>query len=348
MKALTLVENGRLEIQSHTTPESLTPDSCLVSIAAAGVCGSDIPRGFQNGAYHYPLVMGHELSGIIEESPSGSPYKRGDLVAIFPLLHDSSEPINQIGEYALSKNYDYFGSRRDGGFQEFLSVPEFNLVPVPEGVSPIHASMTEPCAVAYHAVAKTSIRAGMSAAVIGGGPIGNMAAQWLRMQGCRPVIVSEPDERKRIITKDMGLNVVDPKIIDPVQAIRELTGGGADIVIEACGLPVTFRQALASAGLFGQVVFMGNIHGDFSLSETEFSAMLRREITIYTTWNSKVAPRGKDEWTRVLAAMKDDLVLDPLISHRILLEDGPEILTSMYDKSLWYNKVLFVNGDSKS
>jgi L-iditol 2-dehydrogenase len=346
MKALTLIENGRLELQSHPTPEPMTPDSCLVRIAAAGVCGSDIPRGFQNGAYHYPLVMGHELSGIIEEAPSGSRHSPGDLVAIFPLLHDPSESINQIGEYALSKNYDYFGSRRDGGFQEFLSVPDFNLIPVPDGVNPAHAAMTEPCAVAYHAVAKTRIQAGMSAAVIGGGPIGNMAAQWLRMQGCRPVIVSEPDEKKRSIAENMGLNVIDPKLIDPAEAIREATGGGADIVIEACGLPVTFRQALASAGLFGQVVFMGNIHGDFTLSESEFSAMLRREITIHTTWNSKVTPRGKDEWTRVLAAMKNDLDLDPLVSHRIPLEQGPEILTAMFEKKLWYNKVLFVDGES--
>lgn len=348
MKALTLIENSRLELQSHPTPESMSPDSCLVRIAAAGVCGSDITRGFQNGAYHYPLVMGHEISGFIEESPPGSPYSPGDAVAIFPLLPDSSESINQIGEYALSKNYDYFGSRRDGGFQEYLSVPEFNLIPVPEGVDPIYAAMTEPCAVAYHAVAKAGIKAGMSAAVIGGGPIGNMAAQWLRIHGCRPVIVSEPDEKKRSIAQTMGLNVVDPKLTDPVQVIREATDGGVDIVVEACGLPVTFRQALASAGLFGQVVFMGNIHGEFSLSESEFSAMLRREITIHTTWNSKVAPRGKDEWTLVLAAMRDDLDLDPLISHRISLDEGPEILTAMFEKSLWYNKVFFVNSVSSS
>ena len=344
MKTLSLLANGRLEILNTPAPEPLTPDSSLVRILAAGVCGSDIPRGFQNGAYNYPLVMGHELSAVVEDPAPGSAFSKGDLVAIFPLLPDMSESINQIGEYALSKNYDYFGSRRDGGFQEYLSVPEFNLIPVPDGVDPAHASMTEPCAVAYHAVDKPDISPGMSAAVIGGGPIGNMAAQWLRMRGCRPVIVSEPDEKKRIIAEDMGFSVIDPIAENPAEVIRELTGGGADVVIEACGLPLTFRQALGSASLFGQVVFMGNIHGEFILTEPEFSAMLRREITIHTTWNSKVAPRGRDEWTRVLAAMQNDLTLEPLISHRISLDEGPEVLKAMFEKTLWYNKVIFTDG----
>ncbi|RKX81810.1 MAG: galactitol-1-phosphate 5-dehydrogenase [Spirochaetes bacterium] len=343
MKALTLIANGQLEVLNSSSPEPLTPDSSLVRIRAAGVCGSDIPRGFQSGAYQYPLVMGHELSGIVEEPAPGSAYSAGDLVAIFPLLPDMSESINQIGEYALSKNYDYFGSRRDGGFQEYLSVPEFNLIPVPQGVDPAHASMTEPCAVAYHAVDKPDISPGMSAAVIGGGPIGNMAAQWLRIRGCRPVIVSEPDEQKRDIAENMGFSVIDPITKNPVEVIQELTGGGADVVVEACGLPLTFRQALGSTGLFGQVVFMGNIHGDFTLSEPEFSAMLRREITIHTTWNSKVAPRGRDEWTRVLAAMQNELDLEPLISHRIGLDEGPELLESMFKRTLWYNKVIFTD-----
>ena len=96
MKALTLIENGRLELQSHPTPEPMTPDSCLVRIAAAGVCGSDIPRGFQNGAYHYPLVMGHELSGIIEEARIGHAFEESlpfvSLLVIFfvivGMIHD--------------------------------------------------------------------------------------------------------------------------------------------------------------------------------------------------------------------------------------------------------------------
>lgn len=346
MKSLVLVENGLLKVTEREAPARpastrQTPDWVLVRVAASGICGSDIPRAFDNGAYHYPLVMGHEFSGIVEESFQKSAFRSGDRVAIFPLIPNPDETINQIGEYALAREYDYFGSRRDGGFQELLWVPEFNLLRVPDNVRLDHAALTEPCAVALHAASRPSIRPGMSAAVIGGGPIGNMVAQWLRISGCRPVVVSEPDERKRTIADEMGFTTVDPSAVDPVEAIRDLTSGGADIAVEACGLPVTFRQTIAVAGLFGQVVFLGNIHGDFALGETEFSSVLRRELTIYGTWNSKAAPRGADEWTRVLSFLGGELSVDPLISHRISWDEGPATFDAIHAGEGWFNKVLF-------
>ena len=355
MKALVLTANGTLTVEDRPAParpEPERPDAgwILVRVAAAGICGSDIPRAFDGGAYRYPLVMGHEFAGVVEEAPAGSAFAAGARVAVFPLIPNPAETVNQVGEYAVARNYDYFGSRRDGGFQELLWVPEFNLVQVPDGVDLVHAALTEPAAVAYHAANRPAVRVGMSAAVIGGGPIGNMAAQWLRMRGCRPVIVSEPDARKREIAAAMGFTTVDPAAGDPVEAIRTLTGGGsgtggADVTVEACGLPVTFRQAIAAAGLFGQVVFLGNIHGEFTLPEAMFSSILRRELTMYGTWNSKVTPRGSDEWTRVLAAMGTELQLEPLISHRVSLDDGPAMFRAMHEKSEWVNKAMFVNAD---
>jgi L-iditol 2-dehydrogenase len=341
MKSLVLVENGLMEVHEIPLPERPAADWVLVRIAASGICGSDIPRAFDNGAYHYPLVMGHEFAGIVEESFDGSTFGPGCRVAVFPLIPNPEETINQIGEYAVGRTYDYFGSRRDGGFQELVWVPEFSLLPVPDAARLDHAAMTEPCAVALHAASRPTIRPGMSAAVIGGGPIGNMVAQWLRINGCRPVIVSEPDPGKRAIAKDMGFETIDPVAVNPVEAIHELSGGGADIAVEACGLPVTFRQTVAAAGLFGQVVFLGNIHGDFSLAEAEFSSVLRRELTIYGTWNSKVTPRGSDEWTRVLSFLGHEMDVDPLISHRISWDDGPSVFKSIHEKNGWFNKVLF-------
>ena len=348
MKSLVLVENGLLKVterEAPTRPASTpqAPDWVLVRVAASGICGSDIPRAFDGGAYGYPLVMGHEFSGVVVESFPGSAFSPDDRVTVFPLIPNPDETINQIGEYALGRSYDYFGSRRDGGFQELLWVPEFNLLPIPDSVQLDHAALTEPCAVALHAASRPSIRSGMSATVIGGGPIGNMVAQWLRISGCRPVVVSEPDEKKRAIADEMGFTTVDPSAVDPVEAIRELTSGGADVAVEACGLPVTFRQTIGVAALFGQVVFLGNIHGDFALPELEFSTVLRRELTMYGTWNSKVTPRGSDEWTKVLSFMAGEMLIEPLISHRITWDEGPATFTAIHEQRGWYNKVLFTD-----
>ena len=340
MNALVLTENGRLEVEERPRPAPTSDAPVVVRVAFAGVCGSDIPRAFNAGAYHYPLVMGHEFSATVAEAPSGSTWQEGDRVAVYPLIPDMSEPVNEIGEYAVSSGYDYYGSRRDGAFQGYLAVPEFTLFRVPDAV-PLHAAaMTEPCAVAYHAAARPQIQAGATAAVLGGGPIGLMVAQWLRLRGCAPVIVSEPDRRKRLIAQELGFATVDADA-DPVEAIRELTSGGAEIVVEAAGLPVTYRQAIAAAGLFGQVVFLGNIHGTFALEEREFSSILRRELTILGTWNSRITPRGGDEWTRVLTALEQRIQVLPLISHIVPLAQGPEMLRAMHERSRWFNKVIF-------
>lgn len=350
MKALVLRSNGLLEIEQRTVAGPPESDSVLIRVAAAGICGSDIPRAFHQGAYHYPLVMGHEFSGVVAETSRDGSVQAGSRVAVYPLIPNPDEAITRIGEYAVSNRYDYFGSRRDGAFQELLYVPASNLFGIPDEVDLEEAAMTEPAAVAYHAVNRPTIEAGMSAAVFGGGPIGNLAAQWLRLRGCDPVIVSEPDQKKRTIALEMGFTVIDPTEQRPIEHLRrhmnQEMGGGADICVEACGLPITFQQAIESVALFGQVVFLGNISDTLELSKPLVSSMLRRELTLYGVWNSKPEPRGSDEWSRVIAALAcRKLHIERLISHRIPLEEGPKVFQEMHERTGWFNKVLFVDRD---
>lgn len=341
MKSVVLISNGNLELEERSLPESIGENSILVKVAAAGVCGSDIPRAFLGGAYHYPLVLGHELSGVVEEPNGSDTFSRGDRVVIFPLIPDPSDPFVQIGELAVSSGYDYFGSRRDGGFQEYLRVPPENLLRIPEGVDLLEAAMTEPAAVALHGVSKLRIPVSSTALVIGGGPIGLMVAQWLRIRGATEVIVAEPDDRKRPLAEALGFETIDPKEEETVEAVRERTGGrGAESVVEACGLPLTFRQALNGAATFGEVVFLGNIHGSLELTEKEVSSILRRELTIHGTWNSKITPAGRSEWDEVLRRLRGELQVSPLISHTPSLEETPQLLRGMFEKSFWFNKVI--------
>ena len=346
MKALVLKANADLQLENRPIPYEPEKGTLLVKIAACGICGSDIPRGFQNGAYFHPLVMGHEFSGIVEEEVLGSKFNKGDRVAVFPLIPtDISETAYQSGNYALCKSYDYFGSRRDGAFQEYLRIPEFNLFKIPDHVDLIHASMTEPAAVALHGVRKLHIEKGDSGLVIGGGPIGNMTAQWLRILGCKEVIVVDIDPEKLRIARDMDFITINSSEKDPVEEVMNMTGGkGIQRIVEACGLPVTLLQAIESASTFGEVVFMGNIHGEFKISEKEFSSILRRELSIYGTWNSKIEPRGIDDWSTVLENLDKNLIVEPLISDLVTLDEGPEIFNSILNKKRFHNKVIFKIG----
>lgn len=343
MKSLVLENNQNLVLHTDADiPKAIAENSILVKVAACGICGSDIKRGFGNGAYHYPLVMGHEFSAFVAEDASDGTYKRGDRVAVFPLVPTNiNEPAYQTGDYAQLKEYNYFGSRCDGAFAEYLSVPIKNLFRVPEHVDMVHASMTEPAAVALHGVRKMHITAGDFGVVIGAGPIGNMTAQWLKIHGCKDVAIIDIDEKKLKIAQDMGFIAINSVEKDAVEEVFKLTNNrGANRVVEACGLPQTFLQALNIASRNGEVVFMGNIIGEFKIGEKDFSSILRREITIYGTWNSKTVPTGNDDWSTVLNYMDKEFQVAPLISDIVPIEQGKEIFDSIVEKRKFHNKVI--------
>jgi L-iditol 2-dehydrogenase/galactitol-1-phosphate 5-dehydrogenase len=341
MKALVLEQDKILAFKDVSVPARPGPEWALVRVRHAGICSSDFHRGFEGGAYHYPLIMGHEFSGTLEEPGSIGRFSIGERVTVFPLIPCKRCAPCQTGDYAQCVDYDYIGSRRDGAFAELVWAPEANLLRIPDSVNLRDAALTEPCAVALHGVGKLSIRPGDRGAVFGAGPIGNMAAQWLRVRGCSEVFVVDIDDRKLEIARSMGLVPIDARLGNPVQEIRERTGGGAERVVEAVGLGETFLQTLQAAARGGEVLFMGNIRGRFVIGEEDFSSILRRELTIRGTWNSRVVPEGRNEWTVTLEQLGRGIQVAPLVSHTPQLSEGPEIFRRALAKTEFFNKVVF-------
>lgn len=342
MNALVLEENGRLTYKDTPLPECPGDRWTLVKVAASGICGSDIHRGFGGGAYHHPLIMGHEFSGLVEDPCSGSAFKKGDRVTVFPLIPCHICVPCQTGDYAQCLDYDYLGSRRDGAFAEYVYAPEENLVLLPDHVDILHAALTEPCAVALHGANKFSFKPGASAAVFGAGAIGNMVAQWLRIRGAGKIMIVDIDREKLDLAEQMGFIPIDAGDADPVGTISGFTSGnGADCVVEAVGLPKTFLQAVQSAARFGEVVFLGNIEGEFRIGEKDFSHILRKEIRIFGTWNSRFAPSGHNEWTAVLDYMDRGMDVGSLISHTPYLSEGVDMFRRMVEKTETISRVVF-------
>ena len=149
----------------------------LVQVKASGICSSDIPRIFTNGTYHFPTIPGHEFSGVVAAYGEGVPEERvGKRVGIFPLIPCRTCPQCRQKKYEMCEHYDYLGSRRDGGFAEYVAVPDWNLMELPENVSFREAAMLEPLSVALHAVKRSGVKPGDTAAVIGTGMIGFASA----------------------------------------------------------------------------------------------------------------------------------------------------------------------------
>ena len=178
--------------------------------------------------------------------------------------------------------------------------------------------------------------------VYGGGFIGNVVAQWMRIRGAREIIIVDVDDRKLKISEDMRFIPLDSRKEDPVESVLSYTNeSGADFAVEACGLPLTFLQCIKSVRDFGEVIFMGNITGTFQIGVKDFSNLLRKEIKIHGTWNSKIIPKGRDDWSTVLKYMDRELQVAALISHMPRLSEGKEIFDRLDKKEEFFNRVVF-------
>ncbi len=345
MRALVLHGIGDLRVEEVPRPVPAQGE-VLVRVACCGVCGSDVPRVFVKGTYRFPTICGHEFAGTIEAcGPGVAGYRPGERVAVFPLLWCGRCPACERGAFAMCSDYDYYGSRRDGAFAEFVAVPVRNLLRVPEEVSLEAAAMTEPAAVALHAVRRAGgCLAGQTAAIFGAGPIGLLAAQWARRIGAERVILFDVVAEKLDLARRLGFDLAfDPNACDAVETVRSLTAGwGAELCVEAAGVPATLRQAIAAARASGRVVLLGNPSADVTLPAALISQAMRRELDLLGVWNSSFSPAGNtDDWHAVLsAAATGRLRLEPLVTHRVRLEEAPAALAMMRDRTEFFAKVL--------
>jgi L-iditol 2-dehydrogenase len=327
MKAVVLHAVNDLRYEDVPTPP-LAPGHVKVRVGFCGVCGSDIPRIFTKGTYHFPTICGHEFAGTIEQVAADvTGFKSGDRVAVFPLLWCGKCPACAEGKYVQCENYDYFGSRRDGAFAEYLVAPVRNLLKVPAGVSLEEAAMTEPVAVARHALRRVAPSlTGKSVAIFGAGPIGLIVAQWARAMGAASILLSELIPQKLEMARRMGFQTGKPE--------------AADIAVDAAGAPAALLAAMRVARR--AVVLLGNPAGDLQLPAALWSQLMRREVTLYGTWNSDYSVTGTaDDWHAALAAMAaKQLDSQPLISHRVSLTGAIAALRMMKDGKEFYSKVL--------
>lgn len=323
----------------------------LIRIMASGVCGSDIARVFVKGTYHFPTIPGHEFAGKIVETGEGVDVDLiGRKTTVFPLRPCMNCPACQIGEYAQCQNYNYFGSRCDGGFAEYIAVPVWNLVLIPDCVSFEEAAMTEPAAVAIHALRQAGIEIGDQVLIMGAGPIGLMLGKWAQICGAQKVMLIDIDDEKIAFARKQGFKYVcNSSKTDPDEWVHELTKNrGADLAVEGTGVSAGLEQCLKSTRVFGRIVAMGNPAGQMKLSQTAYWELLRKQLTIKGTWNSNYVSLPKNDWSLTIQMMENkSLDVRPFITHRLKLDKIPDALCMMRDHTHFYNKVMYVEEEKQ-
>ncbi len=331
MNAAVLHAVGDLRYGTVPMPER-KPGEVLLKIMACGVCGSDIPRVFEKGTYRFPTIPGHEFAGLVIEADECDRELVGKKAAVFPLLPCRKCAACEIGEYASCSDYDYYGSRRDGGFAEYISVDKRNLVMVPDTLSYACASLCEPGAVARAAVRRMDVQLGDTAVVYGAGPIGLIAAQWIREAGAGCVRVVDISPEKIEFAEKFGFLPYDEK-----------HDGKADCVLEGTGASPALNNAILSLKSHGRLVLMGNPAKDMTIAQSTYSQILRKEISLRGTWNSSYN-QSVNDWAETIKAMSSGKIkFEELITHRYPLAKTAEALEMMRSRQVFYTKVTIIN-----
>ena len=308
----------------------------IVQVKAAGICSSDIARVFTKGTYHFPTIPGHEFSGVVcSVGDGGDSGWIGKRVGVFPLIPCRECPQCAEKHYEMCAHYDYLGSRRDGGFAEYVAVPVWNMVSLPDSVSYVSAAMLEPLVVALHAIKRGNLKEKDSVAIIGTGMIGMSAGQWAYKFGAKSVTVIARNEAKREIALKCGL--------DYLVHAQEEDMGQYDFVLEAVGSPESVEMAIRVAAPGGTVLLMGNPSGDIPLSQDVYWRVLRKQLTLKGTWNSSYDGINPSDWTEAVHAIyKKAVNVEVLVSHQFPQERLMDGLLLMSEHKEPYCKVMTI------
>ena len=341
MKAARLHAIGDFRADTVAVPQ-VHGEELLVRVGACGICGSDIPRIFDHGTSNqkYPMVIGHEFSGtVVAVGEKADPALIGKRGAIFPLIPCRSCDMCQIGKYVMCSDYDYLGSRRDGGFAEYVVVPSaWIFIPSENPETPMEAlCMTEPACVAQHAIRQSDLHAGEGIVIFGAGAIGILAARWAKIFGAGQIMLVDVDDSKVQFAQERGFYAINSRKEDPAKAFRAWNGGkDADVAIEGTGFGNALEGCIAVAKPMGRIVLLGNPgQAQTTISQKSHSNILRKELRICGTWNSNYSPFPINEWHYTVSLMDRGLLqTTDLITHRSTVDTLPALCSQIKNREV--------------
>ncbi len=338
MKTAAFVQPGVMELRDAPEPEP-GAGQVVVAVSHCGICGSDLHEYAAEGpsmraAGVFQAVMGHEFTGAVSALGEGvDGLREGDTVVVHPgatcgtCWHCTHGAANvcarQIGT----------GYMVPGAYAERCLVQASQCLTIPGEDWFERASLTEPFAVALRAVNRGEMKPGETVFIAGGGPIGLLALIAARRKGAGTVIVSEPAASRRELALKLGAD----HVIDTAQPaslkVRELTGGmGADLSIEAVGIPPTMDDALAATRRAGRIVIAGSFDLPYTIGLLN---LIVQEQSIVATFGYV------EEFTEARDLIcSGEVDVSPLISRTVGLDDLPQTFADMTRSRDDYQKVL--------
>jgi 2-desacetyl-2-hydroxyethyl bacteriochlorophyllide A dehydrogenase len=313
-----------LQPQERPRPER-APGEVLLRVKRVGVCGTDlhIYTGTQP-FLSYPRVMGHELSGLVEQADADSGLVPGDAVYVMPYLSCGHCVACRQGKTNCCVHIQVLGVHRDGAFAEYLAVPRA-FVHKADGITLDQAAMLEFLAIGAHAVRRGDVGAGQRVLVVGAGPIGLAATIFASLRGAQVTVIDGRRDRLDFARKQIDVAAVVPLGDGDEAELARLTGGEFfDVVFDATGNPQAMERGLRFVAHGGRYVLVSIVQGDIRFSDPEFH---KREATLFASRNATI-----EDFETVISAMRAGRIPDRgLATHHLPLADVPSRFDRLLD-----------------
>lgn len=320
MKALVCDEPGRLTLAERPDP-ARGEGEVLVRIRHVGICGTDFHIfGGKHPFLEYPRVMGHELSGTVQEAPPGSALKPGDPVYIVPYLSCGTCQACRIGLTNACCNIRVLGVHCDGGMAELVPVPEANVIPT--GDIPIEdAAMIEFLAIGVHGIRRGGVTARDRVLVTGAGPIGMSALLFAKARGANVTVMDTREDRLAFARDRLGADAVLLADANAEENARRLTGSDwFDVVVDATGAAAPIERGFGFLAHGARYVLLSVVRDSLTFSDPEFH---KREATLLASRNAQ--PEDFAEVVRQMQAGR--IPTRALNTHRGQLADAVDLFS---------------------
>jgi 2-desacetyl-2-hydroxyethyl bacteriochlorophyllide A dehydrogenase len=276
MQAAYFRGEGRIELVDVPRPTP-GPGELLIRVAANGVCGSDL-KIYRGG---FERIPGHEVAGTVVEAGDGCQTAVGTRVAAYIPLYCGRCPLCARGKENVCQNRPgLLGWATDGGYAEYMLLPDRNALPLADGIS-FHEGvlLLDTLGTSGHGLRLARCAEVESALVIGAGPIGIGAVALLKAFGVPQVYVSEFSAYRRERAEALGAVAIDPQAVSLEERIYDEHAYGVDLVFEAVGSPATIWQSLDLVAPGGTVSYVGEHWGRLELERPKGRWMLN-DITM--------------------------------------------------------------------
>lgn len=269
MKGVAKIAPGEGNVALIEVPvPAVTPGHVLIEVKAAGICGTDLHIYHDEFKTEPPVIMGHEVAGVVVEVGAGvNRCRPGDRVTSETYFSVCGQcQFCREGAVNLCPNRRSIGSRVNGAFTRYLLVPQQNIHHLPDHVDEQAGALTEPLACCVRAFELTRVEPGETVVVSGPGAIGLLTAQIVKAAGGRLIVLgTNADEARLETARQLGADAVfNVQTVDTPTLIRDMTSGlGADVVFECSGVAASAQNCLnivrrrgryAQVGLFGKPI----------------------------------------------------------------------------------------------